>query len=373
VIFQPAKARIVPEPVGVALVIAPWNYPLQLMMLPMASAIAAGNAVIGKPSELAPATSEAMAQLVEKHLDPDAVAIVEGAVPETQALLAERFDHIFYTGNGTVARIVMEAAAKHLTPVTLELGGKSPAIVDRHVDLDGAARRITYGKFINAGQTCVAPDYILVHESVEQPFIDRMVANVRTFYGSDPKASSDYGRIVNERHFDRLVGLLEKAQGQAVIGGAAEVDKSQRYIPPTIIRGAAQDAPLMQEEIFGPILPVISVPDVDAAISFINARPKPLSLYVFSKEDSVSKRVVQRTSSGSACINTCVVQIGIPDLPFGGVGDSGIGSYHGRQGFDTFSHLKSVLEKPTKPDPPLLYPPYTKTRQSMLRRLMRWF
>jgi aldehyde dehydrogenase (NAD+) len=372
-LIRPAKARLIPEPVGVALVIAPWNYPVQLLLLPMASAISAGNTVIGKPSELAPATSEAVARLIEKHLDPDAIAIVEGAVDETQSLLAERFDHIFYTGGAAVARIVMEAAAKHLTPVTLELGGKSPAIIDRNVDLDGAARRITYGKFINAGQTCVAPDYILVHESVERPFIDRMVTTIKKFYGNDPKASSDYGRIVNDRHFQRLTGLLEKGQlGETVLGGAAQADKEQRYIPPTIVRGAAQDAPLMQEEIFGPILPVISVPDVDAAISFVNSRPKPLSLYVFSKDGSTAKRVIDRTSSGSACINTCVVQLAVPELPFGGVGDSGMGAYHGRQGFDTFSHLKSVLDKPTKPDPPLLYPPYTKTRTTMLRRLMRW-
>ena len=372
VVLQPAKARIIPEPLGVVLVIAPWNYPVQLQLLPMASAIAAGNAVIGKPSELAPATSAAMAKLVAKYMDDEAVAIVEGAASETQALLTERFDHIFYTGGANVARIVMEAAAKHLTPVTLELGGKSPAIVDHNVDLDGAARRIVYGKFVNTGQTCVAPDYVLVHESVEQPFIERLVANLETFYGADPQASKDYGKIVNERHFGRLVGLLDAGgYSETVIGGKEEADASARYIPPTIIRGVSPDAKVMQEEIFGPILPILPVPDVDAAISFVNAREKPLSLYVFSRDRSTANRVLRRTSSGSACINTAIVQLAVPDLPFGGVGESGMGAYHGRRGFDTFSHLKSVLEKPTKPDPPLLYPPYKKLRERLLRRILK--
>ena len=370
--LQPAKARIIPEPLGVVLVIAPWNYPVQLQLLPMASAIAAGNAVIGKPSELAPATSAAMARLVAKYLDPDAVAIVEGAAEETQALLVERFDHIFYTGGPNVARIVMEAAAKHLTPVTLELGGKSPAIIDRNVDLDGAARRVVYGKFVNAGQTCVAPDYILVDQSVERPFVDRLVANLKTFYGDDPKAGKDYGKIVNDRHFGRLVGLLDAGGYQeTVVGGKDKADATARYMPPTILRGVDPNAKVMQEEIFGPILPVIAVPDVDAAISFVNAREKPLSLYVFSKDKAAANKVLRRTSSGSACVNTAIIHLAVPDLPFGGVGESGMGAYHGRSGFDTFSHLKSVLDKPTKPDPPLLYPPYKKVRERLLRRILK--
>jgi aldehyde dehydrogenase (NAD+) len=371
VVLQPAKARVIPEPLGVVLVIAPWNYPVQLMLLPMASAIAAGNAVIGKPSELAPATADAMARLIGRSMDPEAIAIVEGGVPETQALLAERFDHIFYTGGAPVARIVMEAAAKHLTPVTLELGGKSPAIIDRMVDLDAAARRVVYGKFVNAGQTCVAPDYVLVHEAVERPFIERLVSNLETFYGRDPKESPDYGRIVNDRHFTRLVGLLEAGGfSEQVIGGTADADAAGRYLPPTIVRGVSPDARLMQEEIFGPILPVLAVPGTDAAISFVNARPKPLSLYVFSKDKATARRVLHRTSSGSACVNTCIVQLAVPELPFGGVGESGMGAYHGRRGFETFSHLKSILDKPTRPDPPLLYPPYKKLRGKLLRRVL---
>jgi len=372
VVMQPAKARIIPEPLGVVLVIAPWNYPVQLQLLPMATAIAAGNAVIGKPSELAPATSAAMARLIARYMDNDAVAIVEGAAEETQTLLAERFDHIFYTGGAHVARIVMEAAAKHLTPVTLELGGKSPAIVDRNVDLDGAAKRIAYGKFVNTGQTCVAPDYILVHESVEQPFIDKLRATIDDFYGSDPKGSKDYGKIVNDRHFARLVGLLDAGGFQTTVtGGKEKADPTSRYMPPTILSGVSPDAKVMQEEIFGPILPVIPVPDVDAAISFVNGREKPLSLYVFSKDKATANRVLRRTSSGSACVNTAIVQLAVPELPFGGVGESGMGAYHGRRGFDTFSHMKSVLDKPTKPDPPLLYPPYKKLRERLLRRVLK--
>jgi aldehyde dehydrogenase (NAD+) len=370
VVLQPARAKIVPEPLGVALVIAPWNYPVQLLLLPMASAIAAGNTVVGKPSELAPATSAVVAKLIPEYLDADAVAIVEGGVEAGTALLAERFDHIFYTGGARVARIVMEAAAKHLTPVTLELGGKSPAIVDKDVNLDIAARRLAYGKFVNAGQTCVAPDYVLVHADVERPLLDRLSEMLEEFYGKDPKASPDYGRIVNDQHFQRLKGLLDGGgYAETVTGGAASADPAERYLPPTIVRGVSPDALLMQEEIFGPILPVISVPSIDSAIGFVNQRPKPLSLYVFTSHDRVADDVLARTSSGSACVNTCIVQFAVPSLPIGGVGESGMGAYHGRWGFETFSHRKAVVVKPTLPEPPLQYPPYSKLRQRLMRKI----
>ncbi|MDP9341187.1 MAG: aldehyde dehydrogenase family protein [Actinomycetota bacterium] len=371
IVLRPARATILREPLGVGLVIGPWNYPVHLVLLPMAAAISAGNAVIGKPSEITAATSEAIARLVPRYLDPDAAAIVEGGVPESQALLAERFDHIFYTGNGRIGRIVMEAAARHLTPVTLELGGKSPAIVDRDADLDVAARRIAFGKFLNAGQTCVAPDYVLVHRDAEGALVERLAARVREFYGDDPRKSPDYPRIVNDQHFGRLTGLLEAGGFEAVMGGGpAEADRSDRYFPPTILRGVSPDAPVMEEEIFGPILPVIGVDGLDQAIEFVNARPKPLSLYVFSNDRAAARRVVARTSSGSACVNTCVVQLAVPELPFGGVGASGMGAYHGRNGFETFSHRKSVLEKPTRFEPPIQYPPYTRLRRWLLRRAL---
>jgi aldehyde dehydrogenase (NAD+) len=363
---RPAKARIEREPLGVALIIAPWNYPVQLLLSPMVGAIAAGNCVIGKPSEVSAHTSATLARLVPEYLDPEAVAIVEGGVPEAQALLSERFDHVFYTGNGQVGRIVMEAAAKHLTPVTLELGGKSPVIVAADADLDVAARRVTWGKFLNAGQTCIAPDYALVAREVEEPFVERVAKVVGEFYGADPKTSSDYARIVNDTHFRRLEAFL--GDGTPALGG--ETDAEQRYIAPTVLRDVTPDAPVMREEIFGPVLPILPVADVDEAIKFVNERDRPLALYVFSGSSATQDRVLGRTASGGAGINATVLQVAVPDLPFGGVGASGIGAYHGRAGFETFSHRKGVLAKSTRVDPAFAYPPYTKRKQRILRRFL---
>ncbi|HLJ09206.1 MAG TPA: aldehyde dehydrogenase family protein, partial [Acidimicrobiia bacterium] len=263
-----------------------------------------------------------------------------------------------------------EAAARHLTPVTLELGGKCPAIVDRDAALGVVARRLAYGKFLNAGQTCVAPDYVLVHAEVEKPLVEHLAKAVTEFYGDDPKASRDYGRIVSDRHFERLAGLLAAGGfAEVAAGGLDRADAATRYLPPTILTGVAAGAAVMGEEIFGPILPVLAVDDLDAAIAFVNARPKPLALYVFTSHPPAARAVVERTSSGSACINTCVVQLAVPDLPFGGVGASGTGAYHGRRGFETFSHRKAVLAKPALPEPPLQYPPYTGLRQRLLRKI----
>lgn len=367
--LRPAHAWVVPEPLGVALVIAPWNYPVQLLLLPMACAIAAGNAVIGKPSELAPHTSAQLAGLVPEYLDERAVAIVEGGVPETTALLAERFDHILYTGNGRVGRVVMEAAAKHLTPVTLELGGKSPAIVDREADIEVAARRIVWGKFVNAGQTCVAPDYVLVHDAVEDRLIDAMVSALSSFYGDDPHASPDYGRIVNSAHFNRLVSLLGDVAAEQIVTGG-RTDAAERYMAPTIVRGVSPSDRLMGEEIFGPILPVLGVADVEAAIRQVRAGPKPLALYVFASDRAVADRVLDQTSSGGACINATLMHEGVPALPFGGVGDSGMGAYHGQAGLEAFSHRKAVFSRPTRPDPAVSYPPYTWLKRKILRAVM---
>lgn len=365
---QPGKATVVREPLGVALVIAPWNYPVQLLLAPMAAAIAAGNCVVGKPSEISTRTSAALAHLAQVHLDTRAVTIVEGGPDETQALLEQRFDAIFYTGNGTVGRIVMEAAAKHLTPVTLELGGKSPALVDADADIDVAARRIAWGKFLNAGQTCVAPDYVLVHEKVETEFVDALRRTLRTFYGHDPKASDDYARVVNDRHFERLSGLLAATSGTIVLGG--EQDKTERYLAPTVVTNVSPDDPLMDDEIFGPVLPVIRVGDMADAVKLVSARAKPLALYVFSSSKGTVDRVLAGTSSGSVGVNLTVQQVAIPDLPFGGVGPSGMGAYHGRQGFETFSHRRAVLSKPTRLDPPVVYPPYTKLKEWVLKKML---
>jgi aldehyde dehydrogenase (NAD+) len=363
---QPAKSYVQPEPLGVALIIAPWNYPVGLVLSPLVGALAAGNCAVIKPSEIAPHTAAAVAEWIPKYLDDEAVAVVQGAVPETQALLAQQFDHVFYTGNETVGRIVMEAAAKHLTPVTLELGGKSPTIVDRSADLDVAARRIVWGKYINAGQTCVAPDYVLVDQSVEQPLIQRIVATIREFYGDDPKQSPDYARIVNERHFDRLHELLD--DGELVVGGG--VNRQERYIAPTVMRNVSDGSKIMKDEIFGPILPIRPVADVDAAIDEVNSRPKPLALYVFTGDKTVANKVLQNTSSGGACVNETITHLAVLDMPFGGVGNSGMGAYHGRHSFETFSHYKAVLDKPTLVDPKLRYPPYEDKKLKMARRLM---
>ncbi len=364
----PGTAEIIHEPFGVALVIAPWNYPVQLLLEPMAAAIAAGNCVVAKPSELAPATAAVIAHHLHHYVDDDAIAVVEGAVPETTALLENRFDHIFFTGSTSVGKVVMAAAAKHLTPVTLELGGKSPTIVAADADLAVAARRIAWGKFLNAGQTCIAPDYVLAERGVRDELVDRLGAAIGEFYGSDP-ATADFGRIVNERHHERLTGLISGSGGTVALGGTA--DASTRYLAPTIVLEPDLEAPIMQEEIFGPVLPVLSVDSIEEAIAFINDRPKPLALYVYSRSKEIADRVLSRTSSGGACVNHSVVHI-LPDsLPFGGVGPAGMGAYHGKAGFDTFSHHKSVVRKPTFPDPKMLYPPYAGWKDKLIRSVFR--
>lgn len=330
------------DPLGVVLVIAPWNYPVQLLLTPLLGALAAGNAVVAKPSELAPATSAALARLLPRYLDTDAVAVVEGAVPETTALLAERFDQIFYTGNGTVGRIVMRAAAEHLTPVALELGGKSPAFVDRGTDLAVVADRLVRGKFLNAGQTCVAPDYVLTDPETARALEPKLAEAVAALFGPEPKESAAFGRIVNERHFDRLTGLL--GSGRTVTGG--DSDRAAKYIAPTVLADVDPKSPVMGEEIFGPILPVVTVTDLDEAIGFINDRDKPLALYVFTESDTTRERIAAETSSGGLGFGLPLAHLTVSDLPFGGVGESGMGSYHGRYSIETFSHRKAVLEKP---------------------------
>ncbi len=366
---QPGTAEIIKEPLGVALVIAPWNYPVQLLLEPMAAALAAGNAVVAKPSELAPASAAVLARLIPQYLDDDAVVVVEGGVPETTALLEEPFDHIFFTGSTNVGRVVMTAAAKHLTPVTLELGGKSPTIVAADADLAIAAKRIVWAKFMNAGQTCIAPDYVLVDETVKDRFVDLVVDAIRTFFGADPEQSSDLGRIISPRHLDRLVGLVSGGGGTTVVGG--DHDEATKYLAPTVIVDPDLESNLMTEEIFGPVLPIVSVVSVDEAIEFVNARPKPLALYVFTQSSTTADLLLRRTSSGGACVNHAVVHI-LPDgLPFGGVGPSGMGAYHGRTGFDAFSHHKSVVRKKTRPDMPLLYAPYGGWKERIVRFVFR--
>lgn len=362
VILQPGSAEVVLEPLGVVLVIAPWNYPLQLTLSPLVGALAAGNAVVVKPSEVAPATSAALARWLPEYVDPAAVRVVEGGVPETTELLEQQFDHIFYTGNGTVGRIVMRAAAEHLTPVTLELGGKSPAWVDETVDLPTVARRLVWGRFTNAGQTCVAPDYVLAPPRVLDALVPHLRSAIESFYGADPRTSESLGRIVNPRHAQRLADLLEGTE--PLIGG--EVDVPSRYVAPTVVRGLPDEHPLLHEEIFGPILPLVEAPGPDWAIVHINARDKPLAMYLFTQSEDVVQAFLDRTSSGGVGVNVPLAQLMVPDLPFGGVGPSGMGRYHGRHSVETFSHHRSVLRKPLAPDTlRVVYPPYAKLQSAM--------
>ena len=367
--FKPGKAMLRPEPLGTVCIIAPWNYPVQLLFAPLIPALAAGNTAVLKPSEVTPSVAALVEELVPKYFDSSTVAVVTGAVEQTTALLKERFEHIFYTGNGQVGRIVMRAAAEHLTPVTLELGGKSPAIVLADANIDVAAKRIAWAKFLNAGQTCVAPDYVLVEEKIEDQFLTALTDAVTTFYGDDPQQSADYARIVNERHHDRLMKLLNDGGYEATVFGGTG-DRKTRYVAPTALTGVKADAAVMADEIFGPILPVLTIGDVDEAIRFVNDREKPLALYAFSRDDNTLEHVVANTSAGGVTLNHAVLHLAVPDLPFGGVGQSGIGAYHGKSGFDTFSHFKPVLDKPTRPDPALMYPPYNANKQKIIRKFM---
>ncbi|MEH1903834.1 MAG: aldehyde dehydrogenase [Nostoc sp.] len=352
--FFSYSARIYPEPLGVVLIIGPWNYPFQLIISPLIGAIAAGNCAIIKPSEIASHTSGIIAKIVAKHFDPAYIAVVEGGVEASEKLLAEKFDHIFFTGGTAVGKIIMAAAAKYLTPVTLELGGKSPCIVDNDINLEHTVRRITWGKFINAGQTCIAPDYLLVDKKIKKDLIDGLEKCLKEFYGDNPANSPDYARIISQKHFDRLVNFLKDSK--VIIGGKTQ--PSERYIAPTVIDNVSLEDSVMQEEIFGPILPIIEYTDIAEAIALINSKPKPLALYLFSQNKNLQKRVLQETSSGGVCINDTVMQVGVSSLPFGGVGDSGIGNYHGKASFDTFSHDKSVLKNSFWLDLKWRYAPY---------------
>ena len=365
-VAMPAKSVLIPEPLGVVCVIAPWNYPVQLLLVPAAGAIAAGNTVILKPSEVSPNVSAVLARFIPKYMDKNAVAIIEGGVPETTALLAQKFDHIFYTGNGKIGRVVMAAAAVNLTPVTLELGGKSPVIVDQSANIDVAARRVAWGKWLNAGQTCVAPDYVLVDEAVQDKFVNALRTSIKDFYGTNPHASDSYGRIVSPRHFDRLVSLMNG--GTVVVGG--ESAAQDRYIAPTVLGDVKLESALMQEEIFGPLLPIISVASTDEAIAFITERDHPLALYVFAEDNAVVDTVLNRTTAGGVTVNGTLLHLTSPNLPFGGIGESGMGGYHGKSGVRIFQHMKPVLKRGTRIDPKMTYPPYTARKLKIFRKVL---
>ncbi|WP_064093172.1 aldehyde dehydrogenase [Rossellomorea aquimaris] len=347
-----SKAYKVPEPYGVALIIAPWNYPFQLALSPVIGAIAAGNTAIIKPSELTPHTSKLLERLINTQFETNHIMVIEGGVETTQHLLRQPFDYIFFTGSVPVGKVVMEAAAKQLIPVTLELGGKSPCIVDDTADIPLAAKRIAFGKVTNAGQTCIAPDYLFIHKKVKQQFIQEFKKVIVEFYGTEPLQSDTFGRIVNERHFNRLTNYLQ--DGEILLGG--KVDHASLKMEPTLLVPRDVTVPVMQDEIFGPIFPVLEYENLQEVIDFVTERPKPLALYLFTSDEKVEERINHSISYGGGCVNDTLMHIVTPYLPFGGVGESGIGNYHGESSFSTFSHYKSVLKQTTKFDMSFRYP-----------------
>ena len=366
--LAPARARTVPQPLGSVLIVGPWNYPVQLLLAPLVGALAAGNTVVVKPGELAPVTSELIGRLIPEYLDEQAVAVIEGGAEVSGWLLDQPWDHIFYTGGSRVGKIVAEKAARHLTPVTLELGGKSPVFVDGTGNLKAVARRIAWAKFMNAGQTCVAPNYVLVTPDAQERLQTELIAAVRELYGEDPEQTADYGRLVSTDHYLRLTSMLRL--GTVVSGGRKEV--GSRYLEPTILADVLPTSSVMTEEIFGPVLPIVTIADAAAAIAFINERDKPLALYVMSARRSVRREFLERTSSGALAINVGAAHLSVPGLPFGGVGASGMGAYHGKRTFDVFSHQRAVLSKPLAPDTlRLVYPPYTPRKSRFVTSLLR--
>ncbi len=355
------------EPYGVTLIMSPWNYPFMLCMEPLVGAIAAGNCCIIKPSAYAPATSAAIKTLIEVVFPPEYAAVVEGGRAENTALLEQRFDYIFFTGGVTVGKLVMEKASRYLTPVTLELGGKSPCIVDGTANLPVAARRLAFGKFLNGGQTCVAPDYLLIQESVKDRFLRYFEAETKKMFGEKPLENPDYPKIINEKHYGRLLGLVKS--GKVYMGGEAKEETLQ--IAPTVLTDVKETDPVMQEEIFGPVLPVLTFREIGEAEAFVQKREKPLACYLFTRDKAVEKRLLGSLSFGGGCINDTIIHLATSRMGFGGVGNSGMGSYHGRKSFDTFSHEKSMVKKYNWIDLPIRYQPYTKGKEKLLRFFLK--
>lgn len=364
----PAKSMVQPEPYGVCLIIGPWNYPFQLLFTPLVSALAAGNTAVLKPSEHAPRTAALVARIVQEGFDEDQVAVVTGDAEVSRELLELHFDKIFYTGGTQVGRAVMRAAARNLTPVTLELGGKCPCIVAGDNDLEVTARRIAWGKFMNAGQTCVAPDHLWVKRGQADGLIEMLREAIAIFYDGDPEASSDYGRIINAHHFDRLTGLLEGSKIE--IGG--EHKREQLHFAPTVVRLDDLHHPLMQEEIFGPILPVIEYDSIAEVVEYHQKHPTPLALYLFSEDELLIKRLLAEIRSGGVCINDTLSHLLNRNLPFGGLGESGMGSCHGKAGFEAFTHQRAIMKRKLSPDPKHRYPPITLSLKK-LKRILKWF
>ncbi|WP_156964336.1 aldehyde dehydrogenase [Clostridium sulfidigenes] len=364
----PAKSFVISEPYGTVLIIGPYNYPFQLLIEPLVGALAAGNCVVLKPSENVPNLSRVITEMITETFPKEYIRSVEGGIETNTSLINGTFDYIFFTGSAQVGKIIMEAAARNLVPVTLELGGKSPVIVDESADIRVAAKRIIWGKTINVGQTCVAPDYVVVNNKVKDELIKELKLQIQSFYGKDAMESKDYGRIVNDRHFLRLKNILDKEADKIIYGG--KVNREKRYIEPTLI-DASWEGAAMSEEIFGPILPIISFSNLDEIIGEIKKLSKPLALYLFTENYEVEEKVLEEISSGGACINDTITHLANPELPFGGVGNSGIGAYHGKESFKTFSHRRSVVRKTTKINIPIVFPPFNKKNLDNVKKLMK--
>lgn len=362
----PSRSAIMAEPHGTVLIMSPWNYPFQLTMVPLVGAIATGNCAVVKPSNYSPATSAVMRDIIRGLFAEEYISVVEGGREANQSLLKEKFDYIFFTGSVQVGKTVMHAAAEHLTPVTLELGGKSPCIVDKTANVKLAAKRIVWGKFLNAGQTCVAPDYVLAHSSIKAPLVHYMKKYIAAFYGQNPQINPQYPKMIAEKHFDSVLGLLQGEEN--VFGGRSNAETQQ--IEPTLLPNATWQSPAMQDEIFGPVLPVIEYDSLDEVISAVNKRPKPLALYLFTTSAYAKKKILGSISFGGGCVNDVVVHLATSNMPFGGVGESGMGGYHGKASFDTFSHKKSILTKANWLDLPVRYPPYKKYGVDVLKLFM---
>lgn len=356
-----------PSPLGTVLIMSPWNYPFMLTMSPLVDALAAGNTAMVKPSAYSPATSQIIKEIIEECFDEEYVAVVTGGRAENQYLLDQQFDFIFFTGSKTVGKLVMNKASVHLTPIVLELGGKSPVVVDKSANIKMTARRLVFGKYLNVGQTCVAPDYVLCHESVEEEFLEAVVREIKIQFGEDTLHSDSYGKIINEKHFDRITGLIDP--DKVYYGGAS--DRETRKIEPTVMRGVTWDDAVMGEEIFGPVMPVMTYSNLDDAISMINDRPHPLAVYAFGRDKSATKRLMRECLFGGGCINDTIIHLATTEMGFGGVGDSGMGQYHGRIGFNTFSHVKSIVDKKLWLDLPMRYQPYKGIYLKMLHMIFR--
>lgn len=366
-IYPLSKCWVQYEPFGQTLLISPWNYPVTLTMGPLTAAMSAGNTAILKPSELAPNISKVIDEMIHQYFDEDYIAVCQGGKDVAGELLELPFDHIMYTGGTAVGKIIMEAASKHLTPVTLELGGKSPVIVDKDIDLAKSAKRVVTGKFINCGQTCIAPDHVFVHEMIADRFIDEMKRWMKEFFSADPLSSPDYGKMINQRHFDRVSAYLK--DGKIQVGG--QVNKDELYIAPTLMTDASFDAPVMRDEIFGPILPIFTYNNLDDILAHFRTQPKPLALYIYSTNREIHNKVLAETTSGGVAINDSITQFVSMNLPFGGVGNSGMGRYHGHYGFETFSHHRAIMKQTNLIDLKLKYPPVTEKTVKLLKSILK--